>query len=155
VLEGRLKPLGNVFVGFAKVLHDTELYLLRGGGDVTCDVTNEALLGVLGPESVKVSGLLVVFAGALVRETTRVAAEVGGLGHRRRGQGCVLWLVHGVGFVVGKRAKVRKGHKSVALMIMDFGAVRCVDGKLRVIHSQAMTVSVGVREQAALEHSIF
>ena len=45
-------------------------------------------------------------------------------------------------------------HGSVSLSVMDLGSVGAVDGDLVVVGSQSVSMSVGVREQSALEHLV-
>lgn len=74
---------------------------------------------------------------------------------RRFGEvGLLLPLAEAVGFVVQQAAVVAIGSAlSVALVAVD-GATRAVDGDLAEVHTQAVTLSVGVIEQTGLQHFV-
>jgi hypothetical protein len=58
-----------------------------------------------------------------------------------------------VGEIVGISGVVRiERHRSISLIIQRTRPERTVDGKVKVIGTQSMTVSVGVGEKATLEH---
>lgn len=60
-----------------------------------------------------------------------------------------------VGEVVGEAGVVRvERHRAVALVIQSLCFVRAVDGELQIVGAQAVAVSVGVREETALEHLV-
>ena len=68
-----------------------------------------------------------------------------------------LWNIarsrEAVGEIVGVPGVVRiKRHRSISLIIQRTRPERTVDRKVKVIGTQSVTVSIGVREKATLEH---
>jgi len=139
----------------SEVLDGSLLQKLAGVAQVTGNVLHQSLLGAfvqnVHPE---IGDLAVVVLRIAAAEAVDISSDWTARG-QCPGSGALLGTVEGVREIVGGTILVvRYIHGSIPLEVLYLHLVGTVHRNLQIIRTQAMTMSVRVREQTTLEHLI-
>jgi len=142
-------------VTLGKESHHPFLDVLGGMLKMTNNVADQSSL-LLGSHymAVKITGLFVVTVGVVGHVSTHDARDLVGSSVGLRGVRTRSTL-NSVGPVIRSRSLIAiYSHVTVALVIANAGSVGAVDGDLQIISAQTVAVSVSVREETPLKHSV-
>ena len=159
VVEADADVLGNsgaVFlVNLQEVLHHSLLNVLAALAQVAGNVLNQVISVSLAEHlSEKSSRLLVVVIGVVVLVV--VSADQSINLELRPFVALVLGgAAQAVGFVVGSSSLVSvHSHGPISLIVVHSSSVWAIDGDLVVVGTKSVSVSIRVREESSLEHSV-